>query len=152
MTTACGTPAYMAPEILLGHPYTSSVDYWSIGVILYLLLSGKLPFEGEAVIEKIKCCEPDFSGPSWKGISPQARDLCRGLLVKDPQRRITVEEVLEHPWVTQAGHFGTYIQELNERLLCYNLYKRLSSSRRTTVGEIRIEMIKKRINSIMEIE
>lgn len=152
MTTACGTPAYMAPEILMGLPYTSAVDYWSVGVILFLLLSGKLPFEGDRVEDSIVNREPDFTGPSWKAISEEAKDLCRRLLAKRAEDRIGLGDVLTHPWILRDGMFGSTIKELGEKLCYYNLYKKLASSKRTTVGEIRIAKIRQRLNSIMEIE
>jgi serine/threonine protein kinase len=100
--TTCGTPGYVAPEILEQHPYKSSCDLWSIGVVLYILLSGSPPFYDDdnfVLFEKIKNVEYNFDAPVWKSISPEAKDIIRRLLVKDPDERLTPDEVLTHPWI-----------------------------------------------------
>jgi len=106
MTTACGTPGYVAPEVLKNEPYGKEVDMWSLGVILYILLCGFPPFYHEStqqLYKQIKRGEYDFPEPYWTNISDSAKDLVRGLLTVDPKKRLTGEQVLKHPWVVGIG-------------------------------------------------
>jgi calcium/calmodulin-dependent protein kinase I len=85
--TACGTPGYVAPEILEGNGYGKKVDYWSIGVILYTLLCGYKPFEcenDEDLFAKIKKGDYSFPDAEWAHISDIAKDLIVNLLQTDP--------------------------------------------------------------------
>lgn len=105
MSTACGTPGYVAPEILEGKPYTSAVDLWSLGVITYILLCGFPPFYDEnhaALFASIKACDYDFPSPFWDDVSAGAKDFIMRLLVVDPKKRYTAKEVLAHPWVNNS--------------------------------------------------
>jgi len=105
MTTACGTPGYVAPEVLKNEPYDKAVDLWSLGVILYILLCGFPPFFSDstaALYKQIKKGAYDFPSPYWDEISDLAKDLVRHLLTVDPQERYTTAQVLSHPWI-QGG-------------------------------------------------
>lgn len=102
MSTACGTPGYVAPEVLKNEPYGKEVDMWSLGVILYILLCGFPPFYHEStqqLYKQIKKGEYDFPDPYWTDISDSAKSLVRGLLTVDPRKRLTGKQVLEHPWI-----------------------------------------------------
>ena len=90
-TEAFGTLGYIAPEVLLKSPYSFSVDLWSFGCTLYASLFGTLPFEDEE--ETIKK-ELKFDSP----ISDTCKDLLTGLLIKDPDQRISLEATLKHPF------------------------------------------------------
>jgi len=106
MTTACGTPGYVAPEVLKNEPYGKAVDMWSLGVILYILLCGFPPFYHEstaALYKQIKKGEYDFPDPYWTDISDSARDLVKSLLTVDPKKRFTAKQVLAHPWIAGAS-------------------------------------------------
>jgi calcium/calmodulin-dependent protein kinase I len=101
-TTTCGTPGYVAPEILEQRPYGKECDYWSIGVVLYILLCGFPPFYDEdnmVLFEKIKHGKYDFPSPVWDQISTEAKDLIRNLLVVDPSRRFNCDELLRNSWI-----------------------------------------------------
>jgi len=103
MTTACGTPGYVAPEVLKNEPYTNQVDIWSMGVILYILLCGFPPFYHDntaALYKQIKKGEYDFPDPYWSDISDAAKDLVRKMLTVNPEKRYTADQVLAHPWIS----------------------------------------------------
>ena len=90
----------MAPEVLQGK-YNEKCDLWSAGIILYIMICGYPPFEGESnseILNKIKTTEVNFSGPGWEGTSDEVRDLISRLLQKDPSKRISAEECLKHAW------------------------------------------------------
>ncbi|KAK8692357.1 hypothetical protein V6N13_075822 [Hibiscus sabdariffa] len=96
-----GSPAYVAPEVLLGN-YSEKVDIWSAGVLLHVLLVGFLPFQGDslkAVFEAIKTVKLDFHSGIWESVSKPARDLLARMLTRDVSSRITADEVLRHPWI-----------------------------------------------------
>lgn len=102
LMTSCGSPGYVAPEVLTCESYDKSVDMWSVGVIIYILLCGYPPFYADnapALFKKIMDVKYDFDDPSWDDVSEEAKDLIRNLLVKDPKKRLTAGEVAKSPWV-----------------------------------------------------
>eukprot|EP01098_Paradermamoeba_levis_P010031 TRINITY_DN419_c0_g1_i1.p1 TRINITY_DN419_c0_g1~~TRINITY_DN419_c0_g1_i1.p1 ORF type:complete len:219 (+),score=52.64 TRINITY_DN419_c0_g1_i1:641-1297(+) len=102
LETACGTEGYIAPEVLTEETYGPACDMWSLGVIIFVLLSGTQPFYGsnpKEVLERIKKVDFDFSDPSWQCVSEDAKSLIKNLLVKDPQKRMTADECLENTWI-----------------------------------------------------
>jgi calcium/calmodulin-dependent protein kinase I len=105
-TTTCGTPGYVAPEILRKTSYDYRCDYWSIGVVMFILLSGTPPFYHEdnfELFEMIKKGQYDFSAPVWKDVSAEGKNLISKLLRVDPKERITKEEIKSHDWI--QGNF-----------------------------------------------
>ncbi|KAI2663803.1 Calcium/calmodulin-dependent protein kinase type 1 [Labeo rohita] len=103
MSTACGTPGYVAPEVLAQKPYSKAVDCWSIGVISYILLCGYPPFYDEndaKLFEQILKAEYEFDSPYWDDISDSAKDFISHLMEKDPCLRYTCEQALQHPWIS----------------------------------------------------
>ncbi|CAI7747402.1 unnamed protein product [Closterium sp. NIES-53] len=118
-TAVCGvvgSPFYMAPEIIRGRPYAGEVDMWSLGCVLYTCLSGTVPFHGRThreVFASVLGSAPDLKGKVWGGISREAKQLLRCLLVTDPGRRLKAHEVLKHPWVRAAcgGECGSQERE-----------------------------------------
>nr|XP_057903682.1 serine/threonine-protein kinase DCLK3-like [Doryrhamphus excisus] len=102
--TICGTPTYVAPEILSETGYGVEVDMWALGVILYILLCGFAPFRSrdrdqEELFQIIKQAQLHFLSPYWDTVSPEAKDLVSGLLQSDPAARMTAEQSLQHPWL-----------------------------------------------------
>lgn len=95
-----GSPPYMAPEVISGSKYNFKADVWSLGVILYALISGKLPFEGaniEEIFDQIMHIKIEYP----IGISSELQDLFSKIFVKDPEERISVKEIFLHPWIYQ---------------------------------------------------
>ena len=90
----CGTPHYMAPELFTGLGYGSQADMWSLGVILYQLVSGWLPFNGKEqseIIQKITKNELDFSYDEFENVSKDCKDLIKQLLIRNPKKRLTCQ-------------------------------------------------------------
>mmetsp|Transcript_28666 Transcript_28666/g.25373 ORF Transcript_28666/g.25373 Transcript_28666/m.25373 type:complete len:155 (+) Transcript_28666:267-731(+) len=101
-----GTLSYVAPEVLLQKPYNKSVDLWSLGVIIYLLLSGTLPFDDDddrEIARQTIHDKPDFTYKSWRKIDNSTIDLTKSLLSKDKNDRIKLEDVLQHPWIVKKN-------------------------------------------------
>ncbi|CAI5788177.1 serine/threonine-protein kinase DCLK3 [Podarcis lilfordi] len=106
--TVCGTPTYVAPEILAETGYGLEVDMWATGIILYILLCGFPPFRSherdqEELFRIIQLGHYEFLSPYWDNISAAAKDLISRLLVIDPQKRYTAQQVLQHLWIHTAG-------------------------------------------------
>ncbi|KAL6547070.1 Calcium-dependent protein kinase 33 [Orobanche minor] len=100
-----GSPYCMAPEVLR-QKYGKEIDVWSAGATLYILLSTNFPFHAETDegrIEAIKEGKVDLTSHPWPLISSDAKDIIRRMLTVDPEKRITVAEALEHPWLKQDG-------------------------------------------------
>ncbi|XP_036412305.1 death-associated protein kinase 2-like [Colossoma macropomum] len=98
----CGTPQYIAPEVINYEPLSTASDMWSIGVITYILLSGMSPFQGdsdEETLRNIVDMKYEFEDQYFSQTSDMAKDFIEKLLVKDPSDRMTAEECLLHPWI-----------------------------------------------------
>ncbi|XP_046840498.1 serine/threonine-protein kinase Chk2-like isoform X2 [Xenia sp. Carnegie-2017] len=105
MQTLCGTPSYLAPEVLSSNgvlSYKKDCDCWSLGVILYVCLSGGAPFTNtpeNPLTKQIISGAYSFSNHCWRNVSGEAKDLIKKLMTVDPNQRITVAQALEHPWM-----------------------------------------------------
>ncbi|KAG2202309.1 hypothetical protein INT47_010757 [Mucor saturninus] len=121
LRTSCGSPHYASPEIVRGKRYDgTATDVWSCGAILYAIVTGHLPFDDEhmgRLLAKIKTGRyrplPDY-------LSPDARDLIKRMLVVDPLKRMTMAEILQHPWLTNKSFLGTELRFFQQPSLEFN--------------------------------
>ena len=105
LTSQCGTPFFVAPEVINRKPYDKKVDMWSIGVTCYLLLCGDTPFNGknrQQLFRRISCDEPAFPDDKWGQVSDDAIDFVRQLLAKDPAKRLSADQALAHKWLADV--------------------------------------------------
>lgn len=127
LTTQCGTPTYVSPEILNGIPYGTKSDMWSFGVIMYTVLFGYPPFlaqDQRKLFEMIKGGIVEYDD----GISSEAKSLLMGLLNIDPKRRLSASEASQSPWIV-CGDDGLLGQELDLKKFCtYNAKRKLRSA------------------------
>ncbi|XP_003477471.4 serine/threonine-protein kinase DCLK1 isoform X2 [Cavia porcellus] len=106
--TVCGTPTYVAPEIIAETGYGLKVDIWAAGVITYILLCGFPPFRGsgddqEVLFDQILMGQVDFPSPYWDNVSDSAKELITMMLLVNVDQRFSAVQVLEHPWVNDDG-------------------------------------------------
>jgi serine/threonine protein kinase len=102
LRSACGTLAYVAPEVLMQRPYGKPVDVWSVGIVTYLMLRGRLPFdskERQLIIQRTIEADLDTTGPYWDKFTPYAIDFLQKVIEKDPSLRLTVDQALLHSWI-----------------------------------------------------
>ncbi|GAA6030468.1 hypothetical protein JCM8097_006162 [Rhodosporidiobolus ruineniae] len=106
LTTTCGTPGYMAPEIFKKLGHGKPVDIWAMGVVTYFLLCGYTPFDRDNQVDEIQAiCSADYAFEPeeyWTGVSDTARDFINRCLVIDQSKRMTASEALAHPWLAAA--------------------------------------------------
>ncbi|XP_057807965.1 serine/threonine-protein kinase ATG1c-like [Salvia miltiorrhiza] len=118
--TLCGSPLYMAPEIMQLQRYDAKADLWSVGAILFQLVTGKTPFTGVNQIQLlqniIKATDLKFP-PEAKDLSPHCMDLCRKLLRRNPVERLTFEEFFNHPYLSQKQPNESFRNKPSERVL-----------------------------------
>ena len=153
MTTTCGTPGYVAPEVLeQAGGYGPEVDVWSIGVILYILLCGFPPFydENNAVLFKqIKQGAYSFPSPYWDEVSDGAKDLVKKILHIDPKKRYTIKQCLEHEWI--KGKDGASSQDLagaQEQLKKFAARSKLKRAINTVVAANRLNEVAKMMQNM----
>ncbi|KAF2144457.1 uncharacterized protein K452DRAFT_344489 [Aplosporella prunicola CBS 121167] len=107
LTTTCGTPGYMAPEIFKKTGHGKPVDIWAIGVITYFLLCGYTPFDRDSNLEEMQAIlVADYSFTPleyWRGVTPTAREFIKRCLTIDPRARMTSHEALSHPWIADPS-------------------------------------------------
>ena len=139
----CGTEGYAAPEIMNNVPYDSSVDIWSLGVIVYILLCGFRPFESDdryELYQQVTSGTVEFPSPEWDEISKEAIDFISQMLKIDPTKRITIEDALNHPWI--AGHAPKIqLGDLRQHLKKFNLKRKLKRVANATKAAILFKKI-----------
>ncbi|XP_010519961.1 PREDICTED: phosphoenolpyruvate carboxylase kinase 2 [Tarenaya hassleriana] len=104
-----GTPYYVAPEVVIGRRYSEKVDVWSVGVVMYTMLAGEPPFNGETaaeIFEAVVRGNLRFPPRIFQSVSPEAKDLMRKMICRDVSRRLSAEEALRHPWLNNGGERG----------------------------------------------
>uniref|UniRef100_A0AAY5F1F5 Ribosomal protein S6 kinase n=1 Tax=Electrophorus electricus TaxID=8005 RepID=A0AAY5F1F5_ELEEL len=117
LKTPCFTLQYAAPEILTYDGYDESCDLWSLGVILYTMLSGQVPFQcqeksltrtsAEEIMKKIKQGDFSFQGEAWKNVSQQAKELIQELLTVDPTKRLKMCELRYNAWLQDDSQLSS---------------------------------------------
>lgn len=136
----CGSPGYVAPELLdsifeTDAGYGKEVDLWGLGVIIYLLVSGTAPFPME--IEQLQVCRKGkfYFGKEFDSVSAAAKDLINKLLVKDPTKRYTIEQVLAHEFITNHEELpDTHLEGAQEALKKFNARRRFKKAMLATVA------------------
>lgn len=138
----CGTPTYIAPEVIRGHIYSPAADIWSAGVILYILLAGVQPFYGRThneIFEKIKQGKWHFIS-KFESISAEAKDLVRKMLTHDLRQRITYEEFMQHPWIQKWDeNSDVHLKETVEELDRFNGKRRFRAVAMATIATNRLK-------------
>ncbi len=102
LQTQCGSPLYVAPEVLLGQGYSLKVDMWSLGVVFYTMLAGFQPFledNKRDLYRKIKRAEYSFDNMYWEHISSEAQQFVSSLLCKEVRKRMNAKESLDAIWI-----------------------------------------------------
>lgn len=138
MKTKCGSPYYIAPEVISSDKYDRSVDIWSLGIILYAMLMKTLPFDGKNIndlINNILNVEPRYSNE----INNLAVDLMKKLLKKDPKERIQINDILNHPWLHRDLK-GNNLR-INEGFLNECLIDEISIDKQMKIRNIHLDLI-----------
>ncbi|KAH9249722.1 hypothetical protein BASA81_012518 [Batrachochytrium salamandrivorans] len=144
--TACGTPAYVAPEVISGKVYATECDVWSLGVIMFVLLCGYPPFYAknrQELFRLVRAGRVVFDESYWGKISPEAKDLILKMLVVDVNDRYTAKQVLAHPWVRSASSEA----EIDSKALkLFNAKRKLRAAFKATVAAGRIQDLVKQLH------
>lgn len=142
MRTKVGTPYYVAPEVL-NRKYDKSCDIWSIGVISYILLCGYPPFYGDSdsqIFDSVRAGKFDFPSPEWDTVSKAAKDFVCSLLKKDPAKRPTATQAMQHKWILQyaSGKSITNprVQHSKRRSLIFKSYMGMKKLKKAALGHI----------------
>jgi len=156
MTTPCGTPGYVAPEVLKNEPYGFEVDMWSLGVILYILLCGFPPFYNEntsLLYKQIKKGEYDFPDPYWTDISDAAKNLVQCLLTLDPKKRYSAKQVLSHPWIAgSAAPAKAFGPEYSERFALLQARRKLRRAVQSIIAVNKFSRVLRALEKMPESE
>ncbi|CDQ99019.1 unnamed protein product [Oncorhynchus mykiss] len=114
LMTPCYTANFVAPEVLKKQGYDAACDIWSLGVLLYTMLTGFTPFANgledtpEEILARIGSGKFSLTGGYWNSVSAEAKELVSKMLHVDPHQRLTAGQVLRHPWVTQRDQLPKF--------------------------------------------
>jgi serine/threonine protein kinase len=131
LTETLGSPLYMAPEIIKKLPYDCSVDIWALGVLTFIMLSGKPPFKGRTkddVFVEITTKNIAYAGDTWKLISKEAKNFIRKMLIRDPKSRSTAEDLLKDEFIINQTDKG---EDIHDSMLL-NIANNLQEFRKNT--------------------
>jgi len=115
LTTPCYTANFVAPEVLKRQGYDAACDVWSLGVLLYIMLSGTTPFANtggdkpDTILKRIGEGKLELESSNWRSVSPSAKDLIRLMLDVEPQKRPTAAQILAHSWMTSPNPLSTQL-------------------------------------------
>lgn len=121
-----GTPSYVSPEIIKGDNYSYECDIWALGILMYFLLSGKVPFDGitqNEIFYSITNKKISFEEEVWKDISLDAKNLIKCLLIKDKNKRININQILDTPWIINGLKLYNIKNNLHSKDFCINVIK-----------------------------
>ena len=141
----CGTPAYVAPEIIKEKPYGLEVDMWSCGVIVFILLGGYPPFDDSdgvaAMYATIKAGKYSFDDRYWGSVSPEAKSFIKSLLQVDPSKRPSATAAMNHDWFTKhaAELSTTDLKTTIENLKKWNARRKLKGGIKAIMAANRVE-------------
>eukprot|EP00968_Pinguiococcus_pyrenoidosus_P013442 scaffold1220_cov259-Pinguiococcus_pyrenoidosus.AAC.114 len=146
LKSKCGTPGFVAPEILKGMGYGTQVDVWSLGCIVYILLGGYPPFYDESqpqLFRKIKAGQFKFHREYWSHVSDDAKDLINKMITVNPRERITAHDALHHSWIeAEASVLGRRdIQSTTKELRKHNARRKLRAAFRTVIATNRMRRL-----------
>ncbi|XP_043724386.1 calcium and calcium/calmodulin-dependent serine/threonine-protein kinase-like [Telopea speciosissima] len=149
-----GSIDYVSPETLSQGKVTCATDMWSLGVILYILLSGDPPFQATSFRQKqqlILAGDFSFKDPTWKTISPSAKQLISRLLTVDPQKRPTAQEILLHPWVIgDSAKQELMDAEIVSRLHSFNGRRKFRAAGIASLLSSTVMLRTKRLRNLLE--
>ena len=144
--------SYVAPEVIKKY-YNNKCDNWSLGVFLYLLLAGHTPFVGkdqEETFKNIQQAPLSFDRPVWEKVSKDAKHLLTGLLEKDPGKRLTLKEVIEHPWV-RTNHSSDVITP-DDQAAIMDIFASMRKFRNIKISEIQLGVLVFMINFVITLK
>ena len=127
VSTACGTPGYIAPEVLNNTGYGKEVDMWALGVVMFILLSGCPPFFDDSIQNLFKLIRSgtfQFYQPEFDSVSDDAKDMIRRLLWVDKDARMTSGQVMDHPWMKTASGHAAHLKHFKANMHSYNVRRK----------------------------
>ena len=150
LTRNCGTPFFLAPEVVRSEPHDKRADMWSVGVVIYCILSGKLPFMASRSIDLFKVILTGtfgFDDEAWENVSDEAKDLICNLLVIDPCKRLTASEALQSKWISQMRNRklrSSYLGRSQKNIKMFNAHLKLKTAMLTVQSMLRWRLVTKK--------